>query len=394
MKWWYFVTNILLIVISFLSCAASGAATEGSELQAFTSSATDFTFMCSMEGFDDKIATFYALQISKVIETAPESRPEVLTTLEGNSLPRKSKMLLLFNSHTEVTGRYVRDNVTASFVKLVLIDMCPVDRVYGFYMCTAHYHNHPADSDEPIQCDTKLTLPADLERPSTRPNFYVTRNEGLSLSCRYNRSVANSGWYNISITRNDRILAWMTQNSSAICSSEECSCWSFNVSQFSELHVHLFNTSWQEGELFQCAVDRGGSGGPTVVNFTAEGDCDKPCDGKGGNAGQQSKDETRCDTECNRTERIALGVSLGISVLVVLILLILPVHRRMSKLACYKNNEGQNGGNQNNNGGSPAENEPLAPNGDTENDPINTNREDGVGADQDLHTERNTIRTP
>ena len=321
MEWKICVAPSVLIVIGFLYNAASGATRDGFDPQVTAAKTTDLVFRCSMEGFPDTNATFHeltfhALNIAKVL--GDTSTPGVLAIVEKSPPPRKGALLSLFNSHAQVKGQYVGGNFSGSLVELVLTDMWPRDIAHGLYTCTASYDRHRADSIS-TKWSTNLTLSRDFNPQSTGPNFNVTKHAGLTLSCRHDLSSSGSGWYNISITRlrNNRpsqVLAWKAANvTSGNCASKEehdLTCWSFNESNFTELHVHLFYTSWQAGELFQCRVERQGSG-PYIRNFTLEEECAETNDSGGRN-----------------TTEYVLGALLGISIIVIIILIVLLVINR------------------------------------------------------------------
>ena len=350
MEWMNCVAPSVLIFIGFLSNAASGAARDGFDPRVTAAKTTDLFFMCSMEGFPDTIATFHELNIAKVLDNT--STPWVLAVLaivEQSFPPSEGVMLSLLNSHAQVKGQYVSGKFSSSFVELVLTDMWPRDRAHGLYECTAIYYIHKADSN-PRKWSTNLTLSRDFNPQSTGPNFNVTKHAGLTLSCRHDLSSSGSGWYNISITRlrnnrSSQVLAWKAANvTSANCASKEehdLTCWSFKESNFSELHVHMFYTSWQAGELFQCRVERQGSG-PYIKNFTLEEECAETNDSRGCNTTEHVKDKTGSDANSLTDTEIAL-----IAVCIILCIIVLVYRFRTRRPSVNNGTHGGGGGGRN-----------------------------------------------
>ena len=345
------VAPSVLIVIGFLSNAASGAARDGFDPQVTAAKTTDLVFRCSMEGFPDTIATFHELNIAKVLDNT--NTPGVLAIVEKSPPPRKGAMLSLFNSHAQVKGQYIGGNFSGSLVELVLTDMWPRDIAHGLYTCTASYDRHRADSIS-TKWSTNLTLSRDFNPQSTGPNFNVTKHAGLTLSCRHDLSSSGSGWYNISITRlrnnrSSQVLAWKAANvTSGNCASKEehdLTCWSFKGSNFTELHVHLFYTSWQAGELFQCRVERQGSG-PYIKNITLEEECAETNDSRGCNTTEHVKDKTRSDA--NNWKTVAIVLAFLLAALIVVGIIVIVVYKFRTRCPCVNNGTpGGGGGGQN-----------------------------------------------
>ena len=366
MEWKICVAPSVLIVIGFLSNAASGAARDGFDPQVTAANTTDLVFRCSMEGFTDTIANFRGLNISKVLDnTSTPWLLAVLAIVEQFFPPREGVMLSLFNSHAQVKGQYIGGNFSGSFVELVLTDMWPRDIAHGLYTCTASYDRHAADSS-PTNWSTNLKLLRDFNPQSTGPNFNVTKHAGFTLSCRHDLSSSGSGWYNISITRlrnnrSSQVLAWKAASvTSGNCASKEehdLTCWSFKGSSFTELHVHLFYTSWQAGELFQCRVERQGSG-PYIKNFTLEEECAETNDSRGCNTNEHVKDKTtehvndktRSDAIYWKTVAIVLASILAVYIIVTV------VYKFRTRCPCVNNGTpGGGGGGQNADSGNQSE---------------------------------------
>ena len=354
MEWKICVAPSVLIFTGFLYNAASGAARDGFDPQVTAAKTTDLVFRCSMEGFTDTIATFHELNIAKVLDnTNTPSVLAVLAIVEQSFPPREGVMLSLFNSHAQVKGQYIGGNFSGSFVELVLTDMWPRDRAHGLYTCTASYDRHTADSSS-TKWSTNLTLSRDFNPQSTGPNFNVTKHAGLTLSCRHDLSSSGSGWYNISITRlrnnrSSQVLAWKAANvTSGNCASKEehdLTCWSFKGSSFTELHVHLFYTSWQAGELFQCRVERQGSG-PYIKNFTLEEECAETNDSRGCNTTEHVKDKTRSDA--NNWKTVAIVLAFLLAALIVVGIIVIVVYKFRTRCPCVNNGTpGGGGGGQN-----------------------------------------------